>query len=126
MTNLVEVVADPVGRVSFRGLGAGGPRPRAPSWGIRRWRAAKVRPGTRSRRRRPPRWRWPTTWRSTTRGCSWHRRGHRRRSGSFAQHVLARDDDAVVVVRPMSSAAFAAVSRPWASRPSCTPVLAEA
>jgi homoserine dehydrogenase len=103
VTNLIEIVADPVGRVSFRGPGAGGPATASAVLGdllaLARgagstWDGLLPAPPTRlpiaDDLAADHSWMFVTPDAAIARGL-----------GELEQHVLARDDDAVVV-RPMS------------------------
>jgi homoserine dehydrogenase len=103
VTNLVEVVADPVGRVSFRGPGAGGPATASAVLGdllvLARgggstWDGTMPAPATHlpiaDDLAADVPWMFVAPDAAITHGL-----------GELDQHVLARDDDAVVV-RPMS------------------------
>jgi homoserine dehydrogenase len=127
VTNLVEVVADPVGRVSFRGPGAGGPATASAVLGdllaLARGRGSTwdgLIPA-------PPThlpiaddlasdhsWMFVAPDAVITHGL-----------GELEQHVLARDDDAVVV-RPMSLGGLRARLEVLGIETQLYPVLAEA
>jgi homoserine dehydrogenase len=127
VTNLIEVVADPVGRVSFRGPGAGGPATASAVLGdllaLARGRGSTwdgLLPA-------PPThlpiaddlaadhsWMFVHPDAAIARGL-----------GELEQHVLARDDDAVVV-RPMSLAGIRGRLEALGIETVLYPVLAEA
>jgi len=127
VTNLVEVVADPVGRVSFRGPGAGGPATASAVLGdllaLSRGQGSTwdgLLPAPRERLAvaddlaADHSWLFVAPDAAITRGL-----------GDLDQHVLARDDDAVVV-RPMSLGGIRNRLEALGIETTLYPVLAEA
>ena len=127
VTNLVEVVADPVGRVSFRGPGAGGPATASAVLGdllaLARgagstWQGLLPAPATQlpvaDDLAADHSWMFVAPDAALAHGL-----------GELDQHVLARDDDAVVV-RPMSLGGIRSRLEALGIETVLYPVLAEA
>lgn len=127
VTNLIEVVADPVGRVSFRGPGAGGPATASAVLGDllalaggrgSTWDGLSQAPPTHlpvaDDLAADHSWMFVAPDAAVAHGL-----------GELDQHVLARDDDAVVV-RPMSLGGLRARLESLGIETRLYPVLAEA